>query len=209
MNTALTKKELANIAGYTYRRLYDIDRDLPEDRKLFVESEGGKYDLAIFVQRWVEYNVTKEAPEVEDLDVVKARHEVIKAQKTELEVKRMRGQLIDVQDVRRLWGGIANMVMQNLIHLPSKLAPMIRMMDNTEQIAAIIDQGIRDVLNAMADAPLPDYAAEDDEEYQGSHASPAERVAGEEGGRALTNEGTWPDRFANFQSTSDEEEDED
>ena len=166
MNTALTKKELANIAGYTYRRLYDIDRDLPEDRKLFVESEGGKYDLAIFVQRWVEYNVTKEAPEVEDLDVVKARHEVIKAQKTELEVKRMRGQLIDVQDVRRLWGGIANMVMQNLIHLPSKLAPMIRMMDNTEQIAAIIDQGIRDVLNAMADAPLPDYAAEGDEEEE-------------------------------------------
>lgn len=160
MNKSLTKKELATIAGYSYRQLYNIDRDLPEVKKLFVEGEGGKYDLAIFVQRWVEYNVEKEAPEVEDLDVVKARHELVKTQKTELEVARMRGQLIDVQDVRRLWGDIANTVMQNMIHLPGKLAPQLRMMDSTDRIAAVIDEGIRDVLNTVADTPLPDYAAE-------------------------------------------------
>lgn len=161
MNTAMTKKELATVAGYTYRRLYDIDRDLPAGKKLFVESEGGKYDLAVFVQHWVEYNVERETADVEDLDTVKARHEVVKTEKTELEVARMRGQLIDVQDVRRLWGDIANTVMQNLIHLPSKLAPMLRMEDNTERIAAVIDEGIRDVLNALGETPLPDYAAED------------------------------------------------
>lgn len=161
MNTAMTKKELATIAGYTYRQLYNIDRDLPQEKKLFVESEGGKYDLAIFVQRWVEYNVNREAADVDDLDTVKARHEVVKTEKTELEVARMRGQLIDVQDVRRLWGDIANTVMQNLIHLPSKLAPMLRMEDNTERIAAVIDDGIRGVLNALAETPLPDYAADD------------------------------------------------
>ena len=160
MKTTMTKKELATIAGYTYRRLYDIDRDLPEERKLFVESEGGKYDLAIFVQRWVEYNVNRETEAVDNLDTVKARHEVVKTQKTELEVARMRGELIDVQDVRRLWGDIANTVMQNLIHLPSKIAPMLRMEDNTERIASVIDEGIRDVLNALADTPLPDYAAD-------------------------------------------------
>lgn len=162
MNAALTKKELANIAGYTYRRLYDIDRDLPEGKKLFVEGEGGKYDLATFVQRWVDYNVEKEAPEVEDLDVVKARHEAVKIEKTELEVARLRGQLIDVQDARRLWGDIANTVTQNMIHLPSKIAPAVRMMESVEQIAAIIDAAIRDTLNALADTPLPDYAATDD-----------------------------------------------
>lgn len=162
MIPAMTKKELATIAGYTYRRLYDIDRDLPQARKLFVESEGGKYDLAVFVQNWVEYNVRSEAADVDDLDTVKARHEVVKTEKTELEVARMRGQLIDVQDVRRLWGDIANTVMQNLIHLPNKLAPMLRMEDSTERIAAVIDEGIREVLNALAETPLPDYAADED-----------------------------------------------
>ena len=160
----MTKKELAQIAGYTYRRLYDIDRDQPQEKKLFVESEGGKYDLAIFVQRWVDYNVNKEASEVDDLDTVKARHEVVKTQKTELEVARMRGQLIDVQEVKRLWGDIANTVMQNMIHLPSKLAPMLLMQDNAEVIADMIGKEIRAALEEIADTPLPTYAAEESSE---------------------------------------------
>lgn len=155
------EKELASVAGYTYRRLYDIDRDLPDGKKLFVQSEDGKYDLAIFVQKWVEYNVANEASDdLYDLEQVKAKHEVIKAEKTQLEVDKMRGQLVDVQDVRKLWGDISNTIMQNLIHLPSKLAPMLTMMDNAELIASIIDEEIRKILNELADTPLPDYAAE-------------------------------------------------
>lgn len=163
MGASMTKKELATVAGYTYRRLYDIDRDLPQDKKLFVESEGGKYDLAVFVQRWVAYNVDNEMPETADFETVKARHEVIKTQKTELEVARMRGQLIDVQDAKRLWGDIANTVMQNLIHVPSKVAPMLRMLDNVEIITEIISAEIRKALEAVADTPLPTYASEESE----------------------------------------------
>ena len=157
----LTKKELANIAGYTYRRLYDIDRDLPQERKLFVAGEGGKYDLAMFVQRWVDYNVHIGTDSIEDLEVVKARHEAVKIEKTEIEVARMRGMLIDVQDVKKLWGDIANTVMQNLLHLSSKVAPMLRMMDNTETIAAIIDGEVRNILVDISNTPLPVYAADD------------------------------------------------
>lgn len=156
----MTKKELASVAGYTYRQLYNIDRDLPEGKKLFVPGEGGKYDLTFFVQRWVEYNVAHEMGDMAelDLDLVKAKHEVVKTEKTELEVARMRGQLIDVQDIRQLWGDIANTVMQNMIHLPSKLAPMLLMMDNAELIGNIIDGEIRKVLEALAEIPVPDYA---------------------------------------------------
>lgn len=161
----LTKKELANIAGYTYRRLYDIDRDLPDNRKLFVQGkDSSKYDLALFVQRWVEYNVALHQTETSyDLDEVKARHEAIKAEKTQLEVDRMRGQLIDVADVKKLWADIANTVMQNMIHLPDKLAPQLIMRDNTEEIADIISEEIRTTLDGIADTPLPDYV-EDDED---------------------------------------------
>ena len=162
----MTKKQLAEVAGYSYRRLHDIDRDLPEGKKLFVQSEGGKYDLAIFVQKWVEYNVANETCDNLDLDMVKAKHEVIKTQKTELEVARIRGQLIDVQDARKLWGDIANAVTKNLIHLPEKVAPMLQMLDNVEVISDIIDTEIRKVLEAIADTPLPDYAAEKNEESE-------------------------------------------
>lgn len=168
----MTKKELATIVGYSYHRLYDIDKELPENKKLFVNSQDGKYDLAVFVQRWVEYSVSQaDGGGDEDLDTVKARHEVIKAEKTQLEVDRMRGQLIDVADVKKLWGDIASTVSTNFCHLPSKIAPMLVMLDNVDIISGILDAEIRTVLNAIADTPLPEYAAdeakeedEDDEE---------------------------------------------
>lgn len=159
MAITLTKKELATIAGYTYRRLHDIDKGLPENGKLFVEGEGGKYDLALFVQRWVQYNVSNETTGDQTLDEVKARHEVVKTRKTELEVARLEGKLVDVQEIRRLWGGVANTVMQNMIRLPSKVAPRLVMMKDVEMISQIIDVEIRDVLTQIADTPLPEEAA--------------------------------------------------
>ena len=162
MGLQLTKKELANIAGYTYRRLYDIDRDLPEDGKLFVEGEGGKYDLAIFVQRWVAYNVSSEKGEATTLDDAKTAHEIIKTRKTELEVARLEGSLVDINDIRVLWGNIASTVMQNMIRLPSKIAPQVVNMESIQTIQAIVDKEIRDVLNTLADTPLPDDRALED-----------------------------------------------
>lgn len=170
MGIELTKKELAAAAGYTYRRLYDIDRDLPPGEKLFVEGEGGKYDLAIFVQKWVQYNVNHETADIEDLETVKAIHEKVKTRKTELEVARMEGALVDAQDVRKLWSDIAATIMQNLIRIPSKAAPLLLMMDNTEQIAAVLDREIRAVLEQLAETPLPDYAAESEEQEEDGEA---------------------------------------
>ena len=160
MGISMTKKELAAVAGYSYRQLYNIDRDLPENGKLFVEGEGGKYDLAIFVQRWVEYNANREKSEAGSLDDAKREHEIIKMRKTELEVSKMEGSLVDVDDVRRLWAGIAANVMQNMIRLPSKIAPQVVDMGSIQIIQAIIDKEIRDVLNEIADTPLPDSDAE-------------------------------------------------
>lgn len=166
MTKTATKKELATLAGYTYRRLYDIDRDLPEDKRLFVLRGDGKYDVAIFVQHWVEYNVNHENEEKIELEAVKAKHEVIKAEKTQIEVDKLRGQLIDVNDVKYLWASIANTVMQNFMHLPSKVAPQILMMDNIDVISSIIEKEVRKILENIADTPLPDYALDVDMEEE-------------------------------------------
>lgn len=156
----LTKKELATVAGYTYRRLYDIDMGLPEEDKLFVKGEGGKYDLALFVQRWVRYNVNNESESEQSLDDAKTKHEIIKTRKTELEVAKLEGSLVDVYEIRRLWGSVASTVMQNMIRLPSKVAPRLVMVGNVDLISGILDEEIRLVLNEIADTPLPENAAE-------------------------------------------------
>lgn len=157
MNIALTKKELASIAGYSYRRLHDIDMEQPKDKKLFVRSEADdkKYDLAIFVQRWVAYNKQASEEESADLSDIKAQHERVKKEKTEIEVARMKGEFVDVQEVQRLWSNIAAIVRTRFVTLPRKLAPALVMIDNADTIEAIIDRDVRDALTMIANTPLP------------------------------------------------------
>lgn len=167
----MTKQELAELTGLTYRQVYNINKKLKsedDDKALFVEGENAKKcDLATFVQRWVDYNVERVTVSADDLDAVKAQHESVKMRKTQLEVDKMEGTLVDVQDVRRMWGDIANTVMQNMIHLPSTLGPMVRGLESVEVITSIIDAEIRKVLEALSDTPLPAYLLlQDDEDEQ-------------------------------------------
>lgn len=169
----MTKQALAELTGITYRQIYNINKklvEIDENKALFVKGEDAKKcDLAIFVQRWVDYNVERASAAEDDLDAVKAAHESVKMRKTQLEVNRMEGSLVDVQDVRKLWGDIANTVMQSMLHLPSTLAPMVQGMDNVEVINNVIDTEVRKALEALSDTPLPAYLLlqEDDEEDEG------------------------------------------
>lgn len=164
----MTKQELADLAGITYRQLYNINKKLAEedeDKVLFVKGEDAKKcDLATFVRRWVDYNVERASVDAGDLDAVKAAHEGVKMRKTQLEVDRMEGSLVDVQEVRKIWGDIANTIMQNMLHLPSTLAPMVRGMDNLEVIGSVIDGEIRKALESLADTPMPAYLLLQDDE---------------------------------------------
>ena len=168
----MTKQALAELTGMTYRQIFNINKKLAqedEDKALFVQGEDAKKcDLAIFVQRWVDYNVERVSAAADDLDAVKAQHESVKMRKTQLEVDRMEGSLVDVQEVRRIWGDIANTIMQSMIHLPSTLAPMVRGMENVEVIGNVIDTEIRKVLEGLAGTPLPAYLLlqEDDDEAE-------------------------------------------
>lgn len=154
----MTKKELALLAGYSVRQLYNINTELPQEKKLFIEADDGKYEAPTFIQRWVEYNINRATGESYDLEQIKAEHEAVKMQKTSLEVDRMRGSLVDVQDVKRLWGDVINTAVQKLIHLPAKVSPTLLMLDNVEVIASIISTEIRTVLQEVSETPLPDYA---------------------------------------------------
>lgn len=163
MGLALTKKELADIADYSYRRLHEIDKNLPDEEKLFVETEGG-YDLALFVQRWVQYNVGVHSESSKSLDSVKADHERIKMQKTEIEVERLRGEYVSVQEAQRVWANIAGTVANRFVNLARKLAPSLVMIGDPDIIEALIDRDVRDALTMIADAPVLTGAKETQDE---------------------------------------------
>ena len=166
----MTKKELAALTGLTYQRVFQIDKALRQNggESLFAPMTGDerdRYDPGVFVRRWVEFSVNRATADDQDLEAVKARHEAVKMEKTQLEVDRMKGILVDVQDVRRLWGDIADTIMQGMLRLPSTLAPMMRGLENIDMIRSIADMEIRKTLEILSDTPLPDYLlAQEDEE---------------------------------------------
>ena len=163
----LTKKELATVAGYSYRQLHNIDMELPKERKLFVKGEGGKYDLAIFVQRWVSYRTQAIEEETEELSKVKAQHEKVKKEKTEIEVARMRSEYVPLADVARTWENVAAIISNRLITLPEKLAPSLVMIGSPDEAEALLEREIRDMMNMIANTPLPgeeNYAVSEEEE---------------------------------------------
>ena len=160
MSVNLTQKELAELVGRTDRQIRNINAPLPPEEKLLVKGEGGKFNAALFVQRWIEMQIRKITEGMEDLDAVKARHEIVKTEKTQLEVAKMRRELLDYRDVQKAWGDIANSVMNAMLNIPAQVAPVIRGMESVEMIGQIIDGEIRRALEAIAETPLPEYAAE-------------------------------------------------
>lgn len=158
MNLALTKKELASLAGYTYRRLHDIDAALPQNQKLFVKSEADekKFDLALFIQRWVAYNTQITEEENEELSAIKARHEAVKMEKTKIEVAKMKGEYVSVNELAPLWSEIAATVNDRLNGLADKLAPSLVMIGDPDIIGAAIEREVRDALSLLSAMPLPE-----------------------------------------------------
>lgn len=159
-NEWLTQNQIADLAGYSSKQLRRINDALDEGEKLFVkDGEDGQkgYNLGLFIQRWAAYSIKKEIEGIQDLDQVRAAHEIVKKRKTELQVHQMEGTLVDAQEVGRVWDNICNNIMQNMIHLPGTLAPMLQGMTNTEEIKSVIDAEIRKVLEEIANRKEPAY----------------------------------------------------
>ena len=144
-------KELATLVELTPRRLYQINEELEEDRKLFVREDGNKADLGTFVRRWVEYqkSLVRRSGEI-TLEEAKTQHEIIKTEKTKYEVKRLQGEMVLASEVIELGQELAGGVKNTLLHIPATLAPALCAMDDAEEIEAAMTQAIREALEEMS-----------------------------------------------------------
>lgn len=154
--SGMTQKDMAALVGYSQRRLQQINDELAENHKLFIKNESGKYDLTTFIRRWVAYNVSLERDCGEfDLDRVRAEHEEIKKQKTQMQVDQMRGDLLCASDVRALWAEIAVSFRNRLMQLGTSVAQQLVMLKDPREIRAIIDREVRSDLEMLAECKLP------------------------------------------------------
>lgn len=164
-------KELAALVGITDRRLRQINETLPEDKKLIVRQGGEKKaDLATFVQRWAEYKVGN-ARRVQEytLEEAKTEHELLKIEKTRIDLKRMSSEVVPVADVVSLAQEIVAGVKNNLLHIAPTIAPLIAKMDDVEDVEDVVDTAVREALEDLSrlqnyHPPVVDAGAFEDEE---------------------------------------------
>lgn len=150
--TVMFVKELAALVGLTDRRLRQINEALPDDKKLIVRKDGeSKADLATFVRRWTDYKVSiaKRTGEV-TLEEAKTEHELLKIQKTQIEVRRMQGEVVPVADVISLAQEIVSGTKNNLLHIPQTLSPILAKMDDAEDIEGVMGDAIRESLEELS-----------------------------------------------------------
>lgn len=165
----MTQQELSELAGITVRQLREINRALPEERKLFVRADGGHFDGPLFVQRYIAYRVEQAAKKNKGFDAVRTEHEVIKAEKTRLQVLKMRGDMVDTAEVMRLWGDVVNTFKQSLLQIPAAISQTIQGMTDAGQIARVLEEELRASMTELSRADAPAWtqeAGEDDAEEE-------------------------------------------
>lgn len=151
----LTQKDLCELVGYTYRHLMEINKKLPEDQKFFVVGPGGKYRLDMFVQRWSDYRVRREAAScgVTDLKQLKAEHEEIKIERSKVELKKLTGELVNAREAMLAWAGVAVRVRQKLLELPVLLSMELAGVQDAMQIEHILTSELESALEQLARPP--------------------------------------------------------
>lgn len=159
----MTMTELSALAGYTYRRMFDLNAELPEEKRFFVRGAGGKCLLDVFVQRWADFCVDRARGDDPDLEALKQQHEQVKLDRARMELDRLRGGLIDAVEVRSAWLNLAARVRQRMLELPAHLAPLLMGAEDEREITDIIDREVRAALTQLSDeAPLGGEEEEQD-----------------------------------------------
>jgi len=122
-----------------------------------IKMQGrGKYNLvestALYVNRL--RNKTEKIDgdgNVIDFHTEKARLTKMQADKAEMEVQELAGELVRVSDVLLEWQNILADVKGKLLSIPSKLATLVADIDNPGEAQELIDTYVREALQELAE----------------------------------------------------------
>lgn len=148
-NYIVTTKEICAIFGLKARRIQQL-----AEENVIVRAAHGKYDLPASIKNWVEYHVEMNTAVEGKLDKYEeeAKWVFAKRQKTELEVKIMKGELHRSEDVEMVMSNMLGNFRAKLLSLPTKVAPLL--LGKTDLV--VIRDSLKDAVYEAMDE-LSDY----------------------------------------------------
>jgi hypothetical protein len=142
--------ELALLLGIDDRSVRRLVR-----KGVFVRGALG-FDVADSVQRFVAHRESIIAEKAGSGEFGKARSQlyVERARKMQLEREELAGKLLRVTDVIAFMTAIVGVTKQRALALPSKYAPRLVGLKTAGEIAALLTQGIREMLEDLCNAKV-------------------------------------------------------
>lgn len=144
-------KDLAAIFGVTDRRIRQLTKD-----GILPQVGRGKYVLGDAIQSYIKHlqeRVKEAAKSVDPKDLQKELTRLRKAQadKAELEVAEYQGKLHRAEDVEAEWTEMLSNFRAKMLALPTKLAPMLAMQDDIQEVQAMLKAGIYEALQELSE----------------------------------------------------------
>lgn len=91
---------------------------------------------------------------IPDLETSKARTEHYRAQKAKADYLKTAGDLVDRKEVAKAYRKIAKTVKDNILKVPDRLAPMIAIETDERTIINLLDDGLREALEFLAEGDI-------------------------------------------------------
>ena len=176
--TQLEAAEIAGVTDVTIRKWMDDDPTLPfdrasrtfparefgiwlrtelvlksggrylPDRKRLIELLGGEAAIPI---RTPTLPGMPEPPRIETREEAERRLAVAKADKQELDNAERAGKLVQADVATHAWVDIVTRVKTKLLRIPSALAPLVYGKSDVFEIQGVLDDGVREALEELAD----------------------------------------------------------
>jgi len=168
----LTYEQAAAVVGITVRHLHKLIAD-GDGPRVATDSRISCVDLG----EWIGKRAKRDDFQAERTRLTKAQ-----ADKTELEVAELAGELVRAEEVAQAWGEKIGAAASRLKSLPSKLAQRVAAPGKTAEVQALAQDAVFEALNELAGDGLPERTRSRRQAHQ-DNLAPAAKVDGKRVGR--------------------------
>jgi hypothetical protein len=165
MTGTISTKELAAVLGISVQRVNELGR-----KGKIAREPDGKWNL-VKVHAQLKANldssqVTKSLgqkrgqPDPEGAPSsntdgtyleAQCRHEWLRVEKEEMELRRRRGELLELDEVEMVWSGIMSTIQTRILGASGKLGPRVAAVTDARECSAIIDRELREILTVLSE----------------------------------------------------------
>jgi len=152
---SITQEQAAAIVGLSSRRLRQLSNEGDPPQL----DEFGQFPPESFGQ-WLRRRITSDLGvsndgKVYDLNIERARLTKAQADKTELEVKEIRGEVIRLPLIEQHWQSMVASMRAKLLSLPTKAAAQTATPEKLQQVTDILQALVYEALSEIAGDAIP------------------------------------------------------